>query len=379
MLIKRTERKKYYSIHTIYAFLLTVVLVLSTMTGVMIARADAVVPNDGNGDNQPPIFGIPTPTNSSTNLSLSFIWSIPINDTEGDLFNWSIECSNGQSANATDALNGTKSLPLTELTYATTYIIWVNATDSFGSNQWTKAWFVFTTKHEGKITVSITSPKANSFYFNGNVLFSLKQKTFIYGPITIAANVIADEGITKVEFWFDGKLKNTTTKLPYNYTWKPILQFNGLSIKRNITVIAYDTLGNNASASINVSKWRFHPIIFAAGALVLASSLNIRLIPHTTITGFVFNMKERNGQLSFFALRVHYKTVGLLHSEKGVLRFQNVRIFSISGPKTMISLGPLHLFSWISCTGLGRIHFSTDRSTQGMFQRPFINNIGICG
>jgi hypothetical protein len=54
--------------------------------------------------NQPPVFGTPSPVNGSTNQPISFTWSIPINDPEGDLFNWSIECSNGE--NSSDIMDG---------------------------------------------------------------------------------------------------------------------------------------------------------------------------------------------------------------------------------------------------------------------------------
>jgi hypothetical protein len=98
--------------------------------------------------NTPPVFGTPFPANSSTEQLLSFTWSIPINDSEGNLFSWTIQCSNGQTNSGIDASNGTKTLNLSGLAYSTTYIIWVNATDSepSGSGLYTRAWFVFTTK-----------------------------------------------------------------------------------------------------------------------------------------------------------------------------------------------------------------------------------------
>jgi hypothetical protein len=92
------------------------------------------------------VFGIPTPENGSTNNPLSFTWSIPISDPEGDLFTWAIECSNGQTNSEYCALNGTKSLALSGLTYLTTYVVWVNATDPGGSQIFVQAWYTFTTK-----------------------------------------------------------------------------------------------------------------------------------------------------------------------------------------------------------------------------------------
>jgi hypothetical protein len=97
--------------------------------------------------NYPPFFGTPVPGNGSTNNPRNFIWSIPINDPEGDIFSWSIECSNGQSNSGTAAVNGTKTLSLSNLAYSTEYTVWVNATDPpAGSGIFTREWFTFTTK-----------------------------------------------------------------------------------------------------------------------------------------------------------------------------------------------------------------------------------------
>ena len=96
--------------------------------------------------NQPPVFGAPSPDNGSTNNSLSFTWSIPISDPEGNIFSWTIQCSNGQTNSEADAVNWTKTLTLSNLASSTTYKVWVNATDSAGSGLYTSKLFTFTTK-----------------------------------------------------------------------------------------------------------------------------------------------------------------------------------------------------------------------------------------
>jgi hypothetical protein len=96
--------------------------------------------------NNPPVFGTPSPLNGSSGQPLSFTWSIPISDPEGDSFDWTIQCSNGDATGVTGAYNGTKSLPLSDLSYHTTYKVWVNATDPTGSDLYTKRWYTFTTK-----------------------------------------------------------------------------------------------------------------------------------------------------------------------------------------------------------------------------------------
>jgi hypothetical protein len=108
-------------------------------------------------ENLPPIFGIPTPVNGSTNTALNLTWSIPISDPDGDRFDYKIQCSNGQSKVRVNMSNGTKTLVLTNLTFATRYTIWVNATDTNGSGHYTRAWFTFTTKNQNQTQIMIAA------------------------------------------------------------------------------------------------------------------------------------------------------------------------------------------------------------------------------
>ena len=82
-------------------------------------------------DNSPPDLANPKPENESVNQTLSFTWSIQINDSDSDFFNWSIECSNLQNNFSNNDTNGTKQLSLSNLSYNTTYFVWVNVTDSY--------------------------------------------------------------------------------------------------------------------------------------------------------------------------------------------------------------------------------------------------------
>ncbi len=83
--------------------------------------------------NTPPQFGTPSPTDGATNQPVEYLtWAIPISDPDGDTFDWSISCSNGQSINANDDTDGTKSLYLSGLDYSTTYTVTVTATDNCG-------------------------------------------------------------------------------------------------------------------------------------------------------------------------------------------------------------------------------------------------------
>jgi hypothetical protein len=97
-------------------------------------------------NNKPPVFGTPSPANGSAGNLLSLTWSIPLSDPEGNTCTWTIQSSNKQVTGGTSLTNGTKTLTLSSLTSATTYKIWVNATDPLGSGLYTRRWYTFTTK-----------------------------------------------------------------------------------------------------------------------------------------------------------------------------------------------------------------------------------------
>jgi uncharacterized lipoprotein YmbA len=109
------------------------------------ANSSAIYTFTTKQPNNPPVFGAPSPANGSTGNLVSLTWSIPINDPEGNIFSWTIQCSNGQTTSGTGASNGTKSLVLSGLTNLTTYKVWVNATDPTGSGRYTRKWYNFTT------------------------------------------------------------------------------------------------------------------------------------------------------------------------------------------------------------------------------------------
>ena len=97
-------------------------------------------------ENIPPVFRNEHPTDQSTGNNISLQWNVTITDPENDLFNWSINCSNGNNAQTINDINGSKTLSLSSLDYETEYTVWVNATDEYGAE--TKEWYTFTTKDE---------------------------------------------------------------------------------------------------------------------------------------------------------------------------------------------------------------------------------------
>ena len=304
--------------------------------------------------NNPPVFGTPSPANGSTGNLLGFTWSIPINDPEGNTFSWTIQCSNGQAKNGTGAANGTKSLPLSGLANSKIYKVWVNATDTGGSGLYTRKWYTFITKQAGPLTVTITKPLPGKFYSNDVKKMDLSgNNTIVYRGITIEANVTSDKDVARVEFWVDGKLLETDNAAPYSYFWRPIIQFNSaFSLKRTITVKAYDSNNNSASANITVTKWRLHPLPWILAGIAVAS----RLVLHTTVVGIFYNVQESRFSVSFYALSAHYKTVGPFQMRKGNLQFKHCTGGRLFGPTTLTKFGLFHKFAIGSFTFIGNVN-----------------------
>ncbi len=326
-------------------------------------------PKPNNPPNTP---SNPYPINQSTGVLLNITLSWTGGDPENDTVKYDIYFGKTTSPPLLKANHSTTSYTPATLASNTTYYWRIIAWDNHNTHTTGALWH-FTTTTAATITVTISKPLEKKVYFRDEPLIDLPNRTIVYGSLTITANVTASAGVANVEFYIDGKLKDSDATAPYTYAWSPLLSFNGLSLKRTISVIATDTLGNNASSEVNVSKWRFHPLPFIVGAVAGVAVGVATLIPHTTIRGFVFNMKDTAGRLSFFALRIHYKTVSLLKVTSGVLQLKSITLGPVIGPKTAITFGPFHSFAWIFCTCLGKIHYGSNCSPQGLLQQLLKN------
>jgi len=100
-------------------------------------------------------------------------------------------------------------------------------------------------KHEGKPMVYIERPRNYLYIFDrGIVPFRL---SLIIGKITVAVDAYDRDGIDRVEFYVNNKLKSTDSDEPYSWLW------NEFAIGRyKIRVIAYDTLGGKEGDEIDV-------------------------------------------------------------------------------------------------------------------------------
>ena len=87
----------------------------------------------------------------------------------------------------------------------------------------------------------------------------------------------------------------------------------------------------------------------------------------TTVTGFFSNFQHSLLSVSFYALRIHYMTVGPFSHEKGVINLKSCTGGMIIGPIKMRTFGPLHNLAYGTFTFLGDIHYNRSGYEQGFY------------
>jgi hypothetical protein len=364
MSMKRKHKSNYSKIRFGTVLIFSMLLITATYMYPLTAQELKTMNNPPNEPTNP------VPENSSTNILITTNLSWTGGDPDGDTVTYDVYFGTTSSPPKIAANHSNTTYdPIGSLDYNTTYywkiIAWDNQSASTSGPLWS-----FTTEQESNISVLITKPLEKTFYLQDTPRFNLPQRTIIYGPLNITANATATAGIAQVEFYINGELVGNDTTAPYSYEWNPIISFKGLSLSHTITVKAIDTLGQNATASINVTKWRFHILPWAMGAVISAGTLTNAVIPHTTIHGVVLNLKKTPTGWSFIALCLHYNTVGLLKTQKGVITFKKCSITKFIGPVTIKKIGPFQKTAWISFTSLGKMHI-----TQGMTSSDFFQNL----
>ncbi|HWR64167.1 MAG TPA: Ig-like domain-containing protein [Candidatus Thermoplasmatota archaeon] len=305
-------------------------------------------------NNPPNIPSNPVPTNGSTGISISSILSWTGGDPDNDTVKYDVYFGNTSTPpNVSNNQSSPSYNPSPDLSYNTMYYWKIVAWDINNASTVGPLWH-FTTGQEGPISVTITKPAVGKFYFNdAEKSLSLGGMTIVYGKITITVNVTSEFNITKIEYFVDDDLISEENTSDLTCFWQPLIQFNrALSLKRTIKVIVYDSEGNNASANITITKWRFHPLPWIIAGMAIAS----RLVLHTTVVGLFYNVQESRFSVSFYAIRAHYKTVGPFQMRKGNIHFKHCTGGVLIGPTTLTKMGLFHKFAIGSFTFIGNVN-----------------------
>jgi parallel beta-helix repeat protein len=229
--------------------------------------------------NLPPTFGSPNPANESIGNPITFTWSIPINDPEGDPFSWTLQCSNGQNNGGTGTTNGTKSLDLSGFALSTTYKVWVNATDPNGGGQYSRAWYTFTTRNANNDYYSTAEDTVRTIEAPGVLL----NDTDADGdPLTTVKQ--SDPGHGTLTFYTNGSFKYT-----------PSLDYYGVD---SFTYKAYDGLvySNVATVSINVIAVNDPPVVTDIPSQTISEGLTFATI---TLDDYVSDVDNTDAEMTW--------------------------------------------------------------------------------
>ncbi|VVB62307.1 Uncharacterised protein [uncultured archaeon] len=305
----------------------------------------------------------PTPANGATNVYLNTQLKWSGGDPDGNPTTYDVYFGTASSPPKVKSNQSTLSYDLVTLTINTKYYWKIVAWDNQSASTTGPIWS-FTTK--GLPTVTITRPLVNTLYIQDNeYLIDKFPLTFIYGPINITASASSGIRIAKVEFFIDGKSIGNDSVAPYICLWNPTDLKDDLSVKHTIKVVAYDLEGDSASTQLDIIKWRFHPLPFYVGGVAIGGLLLSKFLIHTTVRGLFFNVQQSMFTTSFYAVRIHFSTMGPFRHVRGVINYKTCTGGILIGPITMIRIGPLHNIAYGSFTFLGDIHYTPGSFGQG--------------
>jgi len=333
-----------------------------------------------NDNETAPIISNPIPSDGEVNVSINLSHlEFTLNDPQGLNMSYTVKTSPDiGSSFAIDIVNGTYSVNISNLEYATQYLWCVNVTNEQTPRSWTNETFNFTTvdeEVEPTLSIEIITPQQDSFYFQNKQmnLIPVQDKTIVYGKITLQAQVSSDIEIEKVEFEITNPIRtvtytaeNTSDEAIYIFNWDLMeLKSPFIGTDTTITVIVTDVEGNTATDEIDIFKWRFHPLLFVAGAAFVLNP-NTKLVRspqgYTVVRGLVFNPRVQGKTMTFRAIRLHYTKVGLFQTENGVL-IGNKCSINTKSPNVQVSMGPFGMVSWVFI-----VYRGTSLEQPGLFQ-----------
>jgi len=126
--------------------------------------------------------------------------------------------------------------------------------DANGHTPWAKI-FGWSLEDFAPPTLSLVAPTPGVYRWNTKMR-PLLYRTVAYGDIGFQVNASDSiSGVSRVEFYVDGKLKSIDQWAPYAWTWQRTSKTIQLVHRHTVKIIAYDRAGNTASASVTL--WKF--------------------------------------------------------------------------------------------------------------------------
>jgi len=102
------------------------------------------------------------PANGTGGQETSFTWQCDINNSDGENFDWTIECNNSQTNSSNNDINGTKNLTISGLEINTEYTVYVNATSTLDATYVVNEFYTFNTGENNATVFSNENPSNGS-------------------------------------------------------------------------------------------------------------------------------------------------------------------------------------------------------------------------
>jgi len=184
--------------------------------------------------------------NGSANVSIDVNWSALISDDDSDTITWTMNCSDGQHVSGETEGSDVVYLILTELSYNTSYMIWVNLTDGFET---VNRWYTFTTT----IFADTTPPEISDVTLSSSdpldVLIGWENISCSITDASLIATVTIN--ITLPDNSFSNQSMNTIPGTE-NYYYNTSLQQTGnyTFIIRAVDSNGFETFSNEQNISL---------------------------------------------------------------------------------------------------------------------------------
>ena len=225
--------------------------------------------------NIPPEITNPNPANGSTGVSRSTsIFSVLINDTTGQWFDWSIEMSTGDSSNGNHQFNGTKSCGLTTpLPPSMNITAWANVTDEDGGINSTWFWFITT----ANAPPTQTNPNPMNTAFNksittASVSIALADPDGDY-PLTYYITCVNTGDTTSGGG--SAATRSLTLTIPLNYSTTYIWWVNvsdslgtwtNTSYSFSTKIVVDDWIDLPQLNDVDIAQWGFYAWVYVLGS-----------------------------------------------------------------------------------------------------------------
>lgn len=145
-----------------------------------------------------------------------------------------------------------------------------------------------------------TTPMSLTVFSSDNApsvaIMNLADGQTVWGTVPVQVTASDDNGVTRVELYTDGFLRQTLTASPYDFAADTTILSNG---PREIRAVAYDTLFQTASASVSVNVDN----LFAPQGFKATRAVNRSLLLREYVNVLTWADNIRNTSVELFRIR----------------------------------------------------------------------------